>query len=174
MSQPYIGEIRLVGFNFAPVGWALCAGQLVSISQNDALFALLGTTYGGDGIQTFALPDLRGRAPIHAGQGPGLTNRIQGEQLGSESVTLTSNQMPAHNHAARAQSAAGAASKPQNAVWAGSSAGDTPYKAALATPTTLNPQALPSAGSNQAHENREPLLVMNYIIALYGIFPSRG
>ncbi len=174
MSQPYIGEIRLVGFNFAPVDWAFCDGSLQSIADNPALFQLLGTTYGGDGQTTFGLPDLRGRAPIHAGQGSGLSSRVQGEQLGTESVTLITNQMPTHNHAALAQSGGGNSSKPQNTVWAASTQSDTPYKAALATPTTLNPQALPAAGGNQPHENREPLLVMNYIIALYGVYPTQG
>lgn len=175
MSEPYIGEVRLVGFNFAPVGWAFCQGQLLSIAENAALFQLLGTTYGGDGQTTFALPDLQGRAPIHAGTGPGLSTRIQGQVLGTESVTLTSNQMPVHNHLAMAQNGNGTSSSPQNSTWAASSQGDTLYKTAPpATPVTLNPQVLPIVGGNQPHENIEPLLVMNYIIALVGIFPSQS
>lgn len=174
MSNPYIGEIRLVGFSFAPVNWAFCDGSLLPISQYDALYNLLGTTYGGDGQSTFALPDLRGRAPIHAGQGPGLSNYTQSQILGTESVTLTTNQMPSHNHAANAQSGTGTTNRPQNAYWATSGQSDALYKAIPGTPDTMNPQALPAAGGNQPHENRQPLLATNYIIALYGIYPPQG
>src|SRR5512135_3630836 len=119
MSSPYIGEIRLFGGNFAPVGWAFCDGALVPISENDALFNLIGTTYGGDGQLTFALPDLRGRLPMHMGTGPGLSPRTIGEQGGVETVTLTANQIPAHSHVPLSVSGDGNQSTPQNGVWAG-------------------------------------------------------
>src|SRR5262245_2996958 len=133
MSQPYIGEIRMVGFNFAPLGWALCNGQLLAISQNTALFSLLGTTYGGNGQTTFALPDLRGRIPIHQGQGPGLSNRVLGEVGGQESVALTSQQMPAHTHALLASPSPGTTISPVGSTWASS-----PSLAAYADPAAIN------------------------------------
>lgn len=173
MSEPFIGEIRMVGFNFAPTGWALCNGQLMSIAQNQALFALLGTTYGGDGVQTFGLPDLRGRAPLHFGQGPGLTPRTQGEKSGSEVVTLLQNQMPAHNHLLNAAGTAGNVSSPQNALPAASDDGSTPYSTANPT-ITMNPLATGITGGSQPHENMPPYLVVNFVIALNGIFPSRN
>ena len=172
MSEPFIGEIRMVGFNFAPTGWALCNGQLMSIAQNQALFALLGTTYGGDGVQTFALPDLRGRVPMHFGQGPGLTPRTQGEKSGSETVTLLQNQMPAHNHLLNAAGNAGNTTSPQNALPAASGDGSTPYSTANPD-TTMNPLATGITGGSQPHENMPPYLVVNFIISLNGIFPSR-
>jgi microcystin-dependent protein len=174
MTDQYTGEIRLVGFNFAPVDWAFCDGSLLPIDQYAALFNLLGTTYGGDGQTTFALPDLRGRAPIHMGQGNGLSNRIQGQQLGEESVTLTTNQMPSHSHPVAVLSTTGTTTSAQNSYLAGSSTSDNRYSTNAPT-TTMNAGVLqPTSGGSQPHENREPLLVMNYIIALYGIYPSQG
>ena len=170
MSSPYVGEIRMVGFNFAPVGWAFCNGAIMPISENDTLFNLIGTTYGGDGQTTFALPDLQGRVPIHAGQGPGLSNQILGQKSGTESVTLTTNQIPNHNHPAQARSDSGNQGTPNNGVWAnsgqsayGTGAGSLPMKSTL----------LATSGGNQPHENMMPFLTINFIISLYGIYPTQ-
>lgn len=171
MSTPYIGEIRIFGGNFAPLGWALCDGQLLAIAQYDALFALIGTTYGGDGQTTFALPDLRGRAPLHMGQGPGLSNYVIGQAAGAEAATLTANQIPSHTHLAAAQTAAGTQTGPTNAIWAASTLNQfTP------TPPTaaMSQGAVGAAGGNQPHENRMPYLAINFIIALEGIFPTQS
>ena len=170
--DPYIGEIRMFGGNFAPQGWAFCAGQLLPIAQYDALFSLLGTTYGGDGQTTFGLPDLRGRAPIHFGQGPGLTNRTQGEASGSESVTLTVSQMGAHTHVPVASPDPGTSAHPTDNVWAASTTGDKQY--AAAPDTAMNPATVSAVGGSQPHENRQPLLAINFIISLEGIYPSQG
>ena len=170
MAEPFLAEIRLMSFIFPPKGWALCNGQLLPINQNQALFALVGTYYGGDGQTTFALPDLRGRGPIHAGQGPGLTNHPQGEQGGTETVTLTVAQMPAHTHAPAASSAAGTSSHPNGNVWAASSTSDNQY--AGTSNTTMNPATIGVAGGNQPHDNRQPVLAINFIISLEGIYPS--
>ena len=176
MSEPFIGEIRMVGFNFAPKHWALCNGQLLAISANTALFSLLGTTYGGDGRVTFALPDLRGRVPIHAAAGPGLTPRILGEESGLESVTLLQPEMPSHNHSLVANSQAGGAVSPTNGFIAVSvDSTGTENGAFAGNPNTaLNPQSIGVAGSTQPHPNMQPYLCVNFIIALYGIFPSRN
>ena len=178
--EPFLGQIIMVGFNFAPRGWAMCNGQLLSIAQNSALFALLGTTYGGDGQTTFALPDLRGRCAIGMGQGPGLTNYTQGEKGGVENVTLIQTQMPSHTHALAASSTDGTVSDPTNAVIANNQVtierGNTvPASAFNPGPpnAVMSPQAIQPTGGNQSHENRQPYLAMNYIIALEGIFPSR-
>lgn len=178
--EPFLGQIMMVGFNFAPRGWAFCHGQLLSIAQNTALFSLLGTTYGGDGRTTFALPDLRGRCAVGMGQGPGLSNYTQGERAGQENVTLISTQMPTHTHLLSASSANGTVSDPTNAVIANNQVtierGNTvPGSAFNSGPAnaTMNPQAIHQAGGNQPHENRQPYIAMNYIIALEGIFPSR-
>jgi microcystin-dependent protein len=167
--DPFIGEIRMFGGNFAPQGWALCAGQLLPISQYDALFNLLGTTYGGDGQTTFGLPDLRGRAPIHTN-----STYPQGAVVGTEQVTLTSTTLPAHGHIAMALSGPGSTGKPDSAVWAGSTLSDNLYKDALAAPTTMLGSALSLAGGNQPHDNMQPYLVINFIIALEGIYPSQS
>lgn len=173
----YLGEIRMFGGNFAPVGWALCQGQLMSISQYAALFSILGTTYGGDGISTFGLPDLQGRAPLHWGQGQGLSNYEIGAQVGVESVTLITNQMPAHTHAMSANSQPGTESKPNGAFLANSADaslnGLTIYSAATSD-TTLNPTSMTSAGGSQPHDNMQPYLAINYIIATEGLFPTRN
>jgi microcystin-dependent protein len=168
VSQPFIGEIRLFGFNFAPRGWAPCQGQLLSIAQNTALFALLGTMYGGNGQTTFALPDLRGRFPMSFGQGAGLTNRTQGEMSGTETVTLTQGQMPPHNHPLRSTNQPSGTTRPAGNYPAGGGA----Y--AAAADGTMAPDVVNVAGGGQPHDNIPPYLVLNYCIALEGIFPSRN
>jgi microcystin-dependent protein len=169
MSNPFLGEIRVVGFAFAPKGWALCNGQILSIQQNAALFSLLGTTYGGNGVTTFALPNLQGAVPIGMGQGPGLTNRALGEVGGSNSVTLTSSQIPMHVHTARGVTAAATTSNPSGALLA---QGDLANFGSSGAVTQFG--TLASAGGNQAHENRQPYLGLTFVIALIGIFPSRS
>lgn len=174
MSEPFLGQIMSVGFNFAPRGWAMCDGQLLPISQNDALFALIGTTYGGDGQTTFALPDLRSRIAIHQGQGPGLSNYALGQAAGVETVTLTSNQMPAHNHLAQATAVTADKATPANNIWA-AEASTTTFVYGTGTPDSqMSPSSLSPAGGNQPHDNLMPYLVMTYVIALEGIFPSRN
>lgn len=177
MAEPFVGEIRLVGFNFAPRGFAFCNGQLLSISQNTALFSLLGTFYGGDGRSTFGLPNLQGAFPMHMGQGPGLTDRVIGETGGTATVTLTVQTMPAHIHNAECQTGGGNTDNPANAKWAMAHTGKAPVLAYTDKTTglaTMNPAALGAAGGNQPHNNLHPYLVMNFIIALQGIFPSRN
>lgn len=171
MSEPFLGEIRTFGFNFAPLGWAFCAGQLLPISQNTALFSLLGTFYGGDGIQTFALPDLRGRVGINQGQGPGLSPYDLGEVSGSETVTLTSAQMPGHTHAAVANGSPATSSHPDGAVPART--GSSQY-AAAPDGTAMNAGMIGPAGGSQPFSNIQPFLCLNFCIALQGIFPSRN
>jgi len=178
MSDQYLGEIRMFGGNFAPVGWALCNGQLLSISQNAALFSILGTTFGGDGVQTFGLPDLRGRAPLHWGQGTGLSNYTLGAQTGTESVTLMQNQMPAHTHQVNASSTNGSSAAAQGALPAtvvparGQSAAPDIY--GTAPNTTMNPQMISASGGSQPHNNMQPSLCVSFIIATTGIYPSRS
>ena len=170
MSEPYVGEVRMVGFNFAPVGWALCNGQLMSISQNEALFQLIGTTYGGDGQTTFSLPNLQGRIPFHQGSSGGNTTTL-GQQAGSETVTLTKNQLPAHTHSLNANSQAGTQTTPANGLWAQSTLGQFSTE----TPGhTMDPSTIALSGGSQSHDNMPPFLVINFIIALYGIFPSQN
>jgi microcystin-dependent protein len=173
MSDPYIGEIRMFGGNFAPLGWAFCDGQILPIAANDALFNLIGTTYGGDGVTTFALPDLRGRAPIHMGTGPGLSGRVIGESFGVESVTLTTNTLPQHSHSFAGSTATASATSPQNQVVAAPSTIDL-YRPATVPSAALNPAALASAGGSQPHDNMQPYQCVNFIIALEGIFPTQG
>ncbi|MFV8749418.1 phage tail protein [Nannocystaceae bacterium ST9] len=170
--EAFIATIMMFGGNFAPRGWALCQGQIMSISQNTALFSLLGTTYGGDGIQTFALPDLRGRMPMGTGQGPGLTPRQLGESGGSESVTLTVNNLPAHNHQIAALSNTGDQASPANHFSAGGGTGMLPYSSR--NDSTMNPAALSLTGGNQPVATESPFLALNFIICLEGIFPSRN
>jgi microcystin-dependent protein len=172
MSNPFLGEIRLFAGNFAPSGWALCEGQLLAISQNTALFALLGTTYGGDGQSTFALPDLRGRVAVHQGAGPGLSQRVIGEQAGAETVQLTPGQMPGHTHAPVASSAvAQTAAPPGGSVLASPAINvyDTGTPAAA-----MAAEAIASAGGSLPHENMAPFVALSCIIALQGVFPSRN
>lgn len=171
MSDPYIGEIRIFAGNFAPAGWNFCDGAMLPISQFQALFALIGTTYGGDGQQTFALPDLRGRVPVHQGQGPGLSNRVIGESGGTESVTLTVAQIPAHNHSLRATSALSSGAAGAGGVLA-ATAVNMYGTAAPATPMAT--QAVGAQGGSQPHNNMAPFLGINYIIALFGVFPSQS
>jgi microcystin-dependent protein len=174
MAEAFLGELRLFGFNFNPRGWAKCDGQILSISQNTALFALLGTTYGGNGQTTFALPDLRGRANLHQGQGQGLTPRTMGEVSGTENVTLVSTQMPAHNHPASVVAASTATSKnPNNALPAFTAAG-TSYGTAADLTMASNMVNVGVAGGSQPHPNMQPYLVLNWCICLEGIFPSRN
>lgn len=170
MAQPYIGEIRMFGGNFAPAGWAFCDGQIMPISENDALFTLIGTTYGGDGQETFALPNLQSRVPIHAGQGSGLPNYQLAETGGVESVTLTTQQIPVHTHAPIASS------DPAQAKGAtGNVLGRTPAEAYASefTPELLSAQSISPVGGSQPHENMQPYLVISFIISLFGIFPSQ-
>jgi microcystin-dependent protein len=172
MAQPYIGEVRIFAGNFAPQGWAFCDGQLMPISENDALFTLIGTTYGGDGEVTFALPDLRGRVPIHMGQGPsGITHQI-GEAAGVEQVTLTSQQIPAHNHAWLASTGGGTSNTPQNNVVAAPAVTKL-YR--LTNPgDALAATVVQPTGGSQPHENLMPYIAINYIISLFGIFPTQA
>lgn len=172
MGQPFVGEIRMVGFNFAPAGWALCDGQLIPISENDTLFTLIGTTYGGDGQETFALPNLQSRMPIHQGQGPGITqNYVLGETGGVESVTLTVNQIPLHNHPALGSNQTGTQASPANGVWAAS--GQNPYSAPN-SPGAMNATLLGGTGGSQPHDNMMPFLVISFIISLFGVFPQQN
>jgi len=174
MSEPFIAEIRIVGFNFAPRGWAFCDGQLLPISQNTALFSLIGTTYGGDGRTTTALPNLQGRAPMHPGRGPGLTERQLGERGGAETVTLTEAQMPSHPHTLRAANTPGGqVQAPAASRTYARSAGGNAYHAS-SSPVDLAGEAVASAGGGQAHDNMQPFLTMNFVIALQGLFPSRS
>jgi microcystin-dependent protein len=179
-QEPFIGEIRMVGFNFAPRGWAFCEGQILPISQYNALFALLGTTYGGDGRTTFALPDLRGRFPLHSGNGStgsGLTSRQLGEKSGTETETLTIAQIPAHTHTALVNgfSSEGDSTIPDNNTWAKSGRGDPDYYTGEDnTIMSENAVQIGNAGGSQAHNNMPPFLGVNYIIALEGLFPSRN
>ena len=177
MAEAFIGEIRMVGFNFAPRGWAFCNGQILPISQNTALFALLGTTYGGNGQTTFALPDLQGRVPIHQGQGPGLTQHYIGEIGGVENVTLTQQQMPLHNHQLIASGGEATQSSPSGNFNAASTDPNTLSSVNSYNSTagaTMNGAAINPSGGNQPHTNVQPYLCVNFIICLSGIFPSRN
>jgi microcystin-dependent protein len=170
MSDPYIGEIRMFGGSFAPAGWAFCNGQTLPISENDALFTLIGTTYGGDGQETFGLPNLQGRLPVH--QGNGLTI---GEAAGVESVTLTTQQMPTHNHTMLGSTAGASSSDPTNAVPA--SLPQQVNRTAYGTdppPTSLDPTSLTPDGGSQPHDNMMPYLAISFIISLFGIFPPQN
>lgn len=172
MSNPFIGEVRLFAGNFAPAGWAFCDGSLVPISEYEALFTLIGTTYGGDGQNTFALPDLRGRVPVHQGAGPGLSNRTIGETGGTETVALTAAQMPAHSHALRGSSAAATGSSPAGAVLAATGAVNS-YSSNAAPTQAMAAGALAAQGGGQPHDNMAPFLTVSYIIALFGIYPQQ-
>ncbi|MDJ0866070.1 MAG: tail fiber protein [Myxococcota bacterium] len=174
MSEPFIAEIRIFAGNFAPRGWAFCNGQLLPISQNTALFSLIGTTYGGDGRTTTALPNLQGRAPMHPGRGPGLTPRRLGENGGVTSVTLTEAQMPSHDHALRASNELGEDRPAVGRALARSTGGPMYQTNTTANRVPLDTAALPPAGGGQAHTNRQPYLTLNFIIALVGLYPSRS
>jgi len=166
MAQPYVGEIRMFAGNFAPAGWMFCEGQLLPISENETLFQLIGTTYGGDGESTFALPDLRGRIPIHQGNG-----FILAETGGAEEITLTVNQIPAHSHPVLASTNVAQDSSPMNKVVGQIGAGALPYIQDI-TDTNLSPQAVGPVGGSQPHTNFQPYLCVDFIISLFGIFPS--
>ncbi len=167
MTEAYIGEIRMFAGNFAPAGWMFCEGQLLPISENDTLFNLIGTTYGGDGQSTFALPDLRGRIPVH--QGSGLTLAATG---GAETISLTTNELPSHSHSFLASNDPGNTTAPQNAIPAASNTATTlPYGTAEPL-MTLDPAAVSSVGGSQPHSNLQPYLCINFIISLFGIYPS--
>jgi microcystin-dependent protein len=170
MATPFIGEIRLAGFSFAPVGWALCNGQVLGIADNTALFSLIGTTYGGDGVTTFQLPNLQSRIPIHQGSNA-YGEYAMGQVSGVESVTLTTSEIPAHSHVLNAQSGAGTQSSPAGGLWANSSLNQ--YSAAAPT-AQMDASSLQISSGSQPHNNLPPYVVINYVIALDGIFPSRG
>lgn len=176
MSQPYVGEIRIFGFSRVPNGWFTCDGSLQPISEYEVLFTLIGTTYGGDGQSTFAVPDLRGQVPLHWGTGPGLSTRVIGEGGGSESVTLIQNQMPAHSHAVMATTATANATAIGPTVTVGSVSPDTMYVTDMtgATPVTMAPASVSPAGGTQPHDNLMPTLTVQYCIAWAGIFPSQN
>ena len=166
MSEPFLGEIKIISWNFSPKGWAFCNGQFLPINQNQALFSLLGTMYGGNGQTTFALPDMRGRAPIHVGAG-----FIQGQAGGQEAHTITQSEMPAHTHLVQASTnTTGSTNQPTGNIWASSNVATYQTSAN----NTIIPSEVSNVGGSQAHENRQPYLVLNYIIALQGIFPSRN
>ncbi len=170
MANPYVGEIRMFAGNFAPAGWFFCEGQIVPISEYETLFQLIGTTYGGDGQNTFALPDLRGRLPVHQGNGPGLNSRILAETGGTETVTVTTAQMPAHTHPMLTNNAVANSPNPGNNLLGLSTQvnmffGDTPAQA-------LNAASVSTVGGSQPHENMQPYLCLSFIISVYGIFPS--
>lgn len=166
MATPFIGEVRIFGGSFAPAGWAFCDGRLLPISENEALYSLIGTTYGGDGTSTFGLPDLRGRLPMHAGPQYQL-----GQLAGAETVQLSANQLPIHQHPPAASSASGNTNSPQNAVWA---SGSSAYYGTGSANATLNAAAVQPAGNGQPHDNLSPYLVVSFIIALQGVYPSQS
>ncbi len=173
MSDPYVGEIRMFAGTFAPRGYALCDGQLLLIADNAALFSLLGTTFGGDGRTTFGIPDLRGRAPIHFGSGPGLTPRTIGSAGGAEQVAVTTPQLPAHTHTWQASGSPASETQPQDNVVGGNLDVDA-YAPSTSPTAPMATSAITSTGSSQPHQNMQPYLVINYIIALVGTFPSRS
>jgi microcystin-dependent protein len=171
MSNPYIGEIRMFGGSFAPAGWAFCDGQTMAISENDTLFSLIGTTYGGDGQSTFNLPDLRGRVPIHMGTKTGTTYTLA-EKAGEESVTLTVQQIPAHTHPMPGSSSAATTADPTNNMLATAPLATTFPYGTDAPLTPLSPNAVTPAGGSQPHENLQPYTCINFIISLFGVYPS--
>lgn len=175
MTDPFLAEIRMFGGNFAPNGWAFCNGQLMSISQNTALFALLGTNYGGDGRATFGLPNLMGAAPMQQGQGIGLSARWLGESGGQPAVTVVTSQMPAHTHSPNALDGSGDATSPANAIWASAQLGriGTNMYSNAAPDQHMNPMTTGMTGGSQPHNNMPPYLCVSFIIALQGIFPQR-
>ncbi len=177
MSEPYTGEIRMFGGSYAPRNWALCTGTIMSISNNNALYSLLGTNFGGDGRTTFGLPDMRGRIPVNQGAGPGLTPRFIGHQLGIENVTLTNNEMPTHNHKLQASTTDATSSNPSGDVLASQSDGDFPYVPDPQDPTrlqTMNSETVAQAGESRPHTNMMPYQCVSFIICLNGIYPSRN
>jgi microcystin-dependent protein len=174
MTDPFVAEIRIFAGNFAPVGWAFCNGQLMPISQNTALFSLLGTNYGGDGKTTFALPNLQGAAPMNQGDGPGLTPRVVGESGGSDMVTLLEAEIPNHTHSMMATPSPASARAPASNTLARSRNGNAYQTQTTQNITTMSPQALGLAGGSQPHNNMQPYLTLNFIIAMQGIYPPRS
>jgi microcystin-dependent protein len=174
MASPFLAQITLFAGNFFPRGWAFCDGNVLAIAQNQALFALLGTTYGGNGQTTFALPDLRGRAAMHPGNGPGLTPRVLGESNGEESHTLILSEMPAHNHPIATTTTDGNSQTPAGTLLAKDTLGGTTGFSTAAPNTNMAPASIAVAGGGVPHNNLPPYLCLNYIIALQGIFPSRN
>ncbi|WP_395376851.1 phage tail protein [Marinicella sp. W31] len=174
MSEPFTAEIRIFAGNFAPRGWAFCDGQLLPISQNTALFSLIGTTYGGDGRSTTALPNLQGRSPMHPGRGPGLTSRRLGQRGGVEQVSLSEAQMPSHSHDARAAIQPASTSTPNDTTALGRSVGANAYNASPTGLVGMNSGVAQQTGGSQPHNNMQPYLCMYFIIALVGLYPSRG
>jgi microcystin-dependent protein len=173
VADPFVAEIRIFPFNFAPKGWAWCDGQLMPLSQNTALFSLLGTTYGGNGKSNFALPDLQGRAPMHPGQGPGLSLHDLGESAGSETVTLLESEIPVHSHALRASSDDGDLKAPAAARALARSTGGFAYQSSTSGLVPMAPQTLAPAGGDAPHNNLQPYLTFYFCIALQGVFPPR-
>jgi microcystin-dependent protein len=173
VADPFVAEIRIFPFNFAPKGWAFCDGQILPISQNTALFSLLGTTYGGDGKSTFALPDLQGSAAMHPGQGQGLSLRDLGEIGGSETVTLIESEIPSHTHTVNGLTTLSTTSTPTTGTALGRSVNGNAYADAASGFQTFAPQALSPAGGSLPHNNLQPYLTLNYCIALQGVFPAR-
>lgn len=177
MADPFVAEIRIFACNFAPTGWAMCNGQILPLSQNTALFSLLGTTYGGNGQTTFALPNIQGGGAMHQGQGPGLSDRFLGEAAGEDTVTLLTTEMPAHAHQfGGSQAVAGTALTPTGNVWAEAPAGRGGFVNIYGTPANvaLNPNCLTLAGGSLPHNNLQPYLALNFCIALQGVFPPRS
>lgn len=174
MASPYLGEIKIVAFNFAPKNWALCNGQQLSIQQNTALFSLLGTMYGGNGVTTFALPNLQSRVPIHFGQGPGLSNYTQGEVGGAETVTLNSTQLPQHTHLLNGTTGTANKRPPAGHTFAADTASIANFYAAPANQVALAAPSVTTAGGNQPHSNLQPYLAVLFCICLAGVFPSRN
>ena len=173
MAQPYIGESRMFGGTFAPYGWSFCNGSLLSISQNEALFQLIGTTYGGDGVNTFAVPDLQGRLPIHQGQGTNLSNYPIGSRAGVETVTLVTNQLPIHNHGALGSATGSAVSAPANNTWGNSQITNKSFGPGTSANATMNSNSISNSGNNLSHDNLTPFQVVSFIIALNGVYPSQ-
>jgi microcystin-dependent protein len=173
MSEPFLGQLAMVGFNFAPRNYAQCDGQILPINQYQSLYSLLGTTYGGDGRTTFGLPELRGRVPIHWGSGSGLTPRQLGEKGGAETATVNVNQLAAHSHTPNCQTAKGNAGGPAGHLWAADSSGFMNDFSNQAVNNTMDPNATTNTGGGQSHHNMPPCLVINFVIALEGLFPSR-
>jgi microcystin-dependent protein len=174
MADPFVAEIRIFAFNFAPTGWAFCDGQILPISQNTALFSLLGTTYGGDGKSTFALPNMQGNAPMQQGQGQGLSLRDLGEQSGSEAITLLVSEIPFHTHGLMAGVDPANVQIPTNTVSLTRSSGGNAYSTSTSGLVAMAPQTLSPAGGGQPHNNMQPYLTLNFCIALQGVFPPRG
>jgi microcystin-dependent protein len=179
MAQPFIGEIRCFGFNFAPAGWAFCDGQLMSIAQNDALFNLIGTTYGGDGQNTFGIPNLQGKIPMHWGNGPGGFNTVIGQFQGTPTLTLLATQMPAHAHTIVSELIAPGGvnehvATPTSSAFIGPSSPDQVYNTSPTINAPFSPLSISSSGGSQPHENLQPFLVLNFCISLFGIFPSQN